>query len=343
MQPRAANPRGAFTLVEMLMVIAIIGVLISMLLPAVQQARHASYRTACANNLHQLGIALHACHDAQGYWPAGITSTAQQLTSGDYSGYLHLLPYMEGNNLFQAYDFDHAWYDGPNHDVVTEQIPSLLCPANRSDGTISLAAESASWSTPLPPQVAATDYALCKGANAALVRNSDNLPSGVRGAFDVNSKTTFGRITDGTSHTMAAGDATGGSSAYRPRDPDNPDRPAVDPIHGDRGGIDQAWAVGSTSNRAYPYYGSVLAVTAQRGYGSQPLDEPMNPGNGLVMPTIDGNDNFENRSGRDSVSGFRSLHTSGCNFLFCDASLRFLDENIDAVTYRRASTLADGQ
>src|SRR5206468_7651117 len=100
--------RRGFTLIELLVVIAIIGVLIALLLPAVQAAREAARRSQCTNNLKQLGLALHNYHDANQAFPsgkAGNDASAAGNDSSATSGWVSVLPQMEQGPLFNAWNF----------------------------------------------------------------------------------------------------------------------------------------------------------------------------------------------------------------------------------------------
>jgi prepilin-type processing-associated H-X9-DG protein/prepilin-type N-terminal cleavage/methylation domain-containing protein len=340
--------RTALTLIELLVVVAIIAVLIALLLPAVQRVREAANRAACVNNLRQLGLALHAYHDARGSFPPGFTTSGSDVVeTGSFGGMVLLLPFLEQDNWYRRWDPSRNWYDPPNDAIVGVEVPVFYCPSNRIHGVINTAFLVPYAGRPLP-SVAACDYLLCKGTNAAMCQVSQ-VPPSARGVFDVNSKTRLIEITDGTSNTFAIGEGAGNNPRFGIRRYYPDTAPAADLFPGQPPFIDQSWSAGPMATKALHTNGLLggawLGVTAQRGGQAAPFDEPMNNPLGLAALAYgNGCTNSGTAPGTyDTLSGFRSAHPGGCNFLFCDGSVRFLSESVAPDTYRALSTMAGGE
>ena len=181
-----------FTLVELLVVIAIIGILIGLLLPAVQIARESSRRTSCANNLKQLGLALHGFAETHGCFPSGRGGPAPLV----FSPQAMLLPYVEQSGLQSTLDFTLAPTDlviagvsysgAKNRPAATQRIAMLCCPSDPADGRVP------------GLDYAGTNYA----ANASSGANQGSLTD-ADGVFYLTSAVTFAKLIDGSSHTAA--------------------------------------------------------------------------------------------------------------------------------------------
>lgn len=139
---KVPSRRPAFTLIELLVVIAIIGVLVGLLLPAVQQAREAARRASCANNVKQLGLALHNYHDANKVFPPASvrryfrTTSANDWSTNMLSWMAFLLPYTENNTIYDQLDFDieggMSGTNATNYNRVARNIPikEFRCPSD---------------------------------------------------------------------------------------------------------------------------------------------------------------------------------------------------------------------
>ena len=191
------NRRRGFTLVELLVVIAIIGILIALLLPAVQAAREAARRSQCSNNLKQLGLSLHNYHDTFKTQPP---RQGGPLWSGAgsyprHSAFVTLLPFMEQDARYDQIMSGqfHAWHNNANSGYVGE-IPPFMCP---SDGllTQTIADRNALYS-PL-------NYGLCMGDHYDINFDSTRPDQNIRGLFGYLTYTRFADVRDGLSNTIA--------------------------------------------------------------------------------------------------------------------------------------------
>jgi len=141
-RPSQTITRSGFTLIEMLVVIAIIAVLAALLLPAVQQAREAARRAQCMNNVMQIGVALNNYMMAHEVLPPGTQNSSGPIQSNEGGGYhmgwiSQILPYFEKQYVYENIDFTRSVYDPVNLPARQYQIHMLMCPSARNSPSLS--------------------------------------------------------------------------------------------------------------------------------------------------------------------------------------------------------------
>ena len=207
--------KRGFTLIELLVVIAIIGVLIALLVPAVQKVRQAAARTQCQNNLKQLGLALHAYHDGRGMLPPGAAGDqapfgSQTTSLGNNWGsswMVYILPYIEQNAMASGWQFHSGSgvFNTNNQNLRRDiVISTFVCPASNLP---KMARSQTYTSTAHYVAIAGAADGVIPGFSESRIENSTSygqLAAG--GVLYPNSQTRLRNITDGTSNTLLLGE-----------------------------------------------------------------------------------------------------------------------------------------
>jgi len=295
--------KNGFTLVELLVVIAIIGILIALLLPAVQAAREAARRMNCTNNLKQIGLALHMHHDTNNCLPAGWTAysamgskTAVPKGVPGWSWATMSLPFMEQGVVYdETLDINLAINAGDNPAGAKTIINTFRCPSDTGKDT----------STVAGVEVATSNYVGVFGQvlNSDLSTFWSRLSSSTgqakwNGAFYHNSQTRFRDIRDGLSHTLVVGE------------------------RGTKFDFYSVW-IGAYPNDTLSQTspGHAIRLLGAAFEGKAP--------NSTVV--------------EDYRVGFGSHHPGTSNFLMGDGSVRSIEDEIDLSIYRYLCTINGGE
>lgn len=312
--------RRGFTLVELLVVIAIIGILIALLLPAVQAAREAARRSQCSNNLKQVGLALHNFHDVYQMFPVGMVDDDNDCLSWR----CYILPYIEQKPAYDQLVQQGAWFiykrgrhefpgttdanvDNFNShfrlntaafDAITKQpMAAFVCPSDILPEKSQNGFNKANYCGNMGTAVSNWGCGSTKGRdqNGVLTSDNDN---------DNSWMTSFADMLDGTSNIIAAGEVT-----------------QVDNILPNQG-----------EDRRFPIWaGGNDEAGCDLGQA------------GSALRVCDTNFYINRRTGWEAQISFGSMHPGGAQFVLGDGSCRFISENIDTEMYKRVANRRDGQ
>jgi prepilin-type N-terminal cleavage/methylation domain-containing protein/prepilin-type processing-associated H-X9-DG protein len=311
----SSKKRSAFTLIELLAVIAIIAILIGLLLPAVQKVREAAARMKCSNNLKQLGLATHGYHDAMNQLPPGWDFA----TSWGPLGLV--LPYIEQDNVYKTMDTLKPLTDAVNVPGTKVPVSIYLCASDKQN--------------PVPSIGGATNYHANNGNIPIFViargLNVGEQPNGV--FYTGSQKITITGITDGTSNTAFASERVLGDGNMG----------AVSPLEDTFNGPNGAPGRPANADEAYTWCQSVdvtnpanqfpIFMGAPWAHGQHSYQHIIPP-NGRSCGWL--------VSLRAAMTP-SSRHTGGVNLLLGDGSVRFVRNSIDIPTWRALGSRNGGE
>jgi prepilin-type N-terminal cleavage/methylation domain-containing protein/prepilin-type processing-associated H-X9-DG protein len=320
---------AGFTLVELLVVIAIIGVLVALLLPAVQAAREAARRSQCLNNMKQLGLAMQLHHDAYGFLPVEINRQPSDPKHRSQL-YIQLLPFIEGSTIKAAYNFSVSSTNSANLALLSRFEPVLACPSDESQiqvaggsdnggdrkanygvnfgfGTYGELVNDVSrrgpfWANPgIPNNDARKEYWRFGTEAGATGKQQDT------SGQEIN----FKQISDGTSNTFLNLEML--------------QLPSYDANENDRRGRIWVWGAGA------------YQITTRMSPNSSGEDVTLcTTLNNHLAPCV----RKKGANEAEFTVASRSQHSGGVNASKCDGSVEFVSDSVDLNVWRTQSTMA---
>jgi prepilin-type N-terminal cleavage/methylation domain-containing protein/prepilin-type processing-associated H-X9-DG protein len=338
--PSSARSRRAFTLVELLVVIAVIGILVGLLLPAIQASRGAARRMACSNNLKQLGTAIHLYHDNYKVLPP--FAQVRRLEDGSlWTGYMgphgRILPYIEQQNVTKWLNTKTYYADPANKDFIGRIVGLFQCPSELRPEPVNHADFG---------YINGVNYGFCAG-DWYVWNGADNPEISTRSAFGINLSRRLVDFKDGLSHTLFMSEVKNYQVTLRDggafsliSDPYNVPPPDADPL-----AVCPEYAGnGATVHRRAHTHWAEMSVH-HNGFTTAWPPNFRTPGG----PDFSESD-VDIISRRERLGGptfaaitSRSYHPGGVQALFGDGSVRFTANAISGFLWRAWGTVAGGE
>ncbi|MBN2296101.1 MAG: DUF1559 domain-containing protein [Pirellulales bacterium] len=297
-----------FTLVELLVVIAIIGILIALLLPAVQAAREAARRINCTNNLKQIGISLHIHHDSVRRLPPGWISNSGVNGTTGWGWGAYILPHMEQAAFAEDTLKQHLPINDANNEVARKaDFPGFRCPSDNGKDTSSIAGMTLGTSNYVGVHGGYPSGNTYPSGTTLMSLLAASNPIKGNGTFYHNSRVCFRDMIDGTSNTLVVGERAARTVPTTP-----------------------------AGQNPQSYYSSWVGNV--RGGGASDTYGPARcVGAAITSP------NSEDEIPYDYQQGFGSPHPGGAQFLIGDGAVRMVNNEVDQLIYRQICTANGGE
>lgn len=328
--------RRGFTLVELLVVIAIIGILIALLLPAVQSAREAARRLACSSNMRQVALAMLNYEGTHRVLPPGLIATpmySQPPASSGWPGHTALsqvLPYLEAGNVANQYHYDHRNLHPINATATSHHIPVYLCPSDDAGDRVLLnGTPDSAWGRSNVVVCFGTDTMLqdANGVNIAQTSNLQGVNYTTDGAFQLDKGRSMQEFTDGTSNSAMLAEVVSGR--------DDVKEPPGDLNFDSRG----VWAWHMAGASLYMHRN-----TPNSGVGDAMWMHPSVGHNCVDMPAANLPCDLSHGTQYDKFhAAARSRHPGGVQVAFADGHVAFIPEEIDLDVWQQLGSINDGE